>query len=55
MLFVKSRIPSRRLTDCKAIFNIQIMYFEINFRKEKLLSHQFTTLHPTKTNKFSDI
>ena len=55
MVSVKSHIPSRRLNDCKILFNIQIMSFEINLRKEKLLAHQFTTLHPTKTNNFSDI
>ena len=49
MVFVKLHIPWRRLNDCKILFNIQIMSFEINLRKEKLLAHQFTTLHPTKT------
>ena len=35
MVFVKSHIPSRRLNDFKIPSNIQIIPFEINFRKEK--------------------
>ena len=37
MVFVKSRIPSRRLNDFKVSSNIQITPFEINLRKEKWL------------------
>ena len=55
MVFVKSNIPSRRLNDYKIPPNIQIIPFEKNLRKEKLLVHQFTTLHPRKTNTLSDI
>ena len=37
MVFVKSRIPSRRLNDFKIPSNVQITPFEINLRKEKHL------------------
>ena len=37
MVFVKSRIPSRRLNDFKMPSNIQIIPFEINLTKEKWL------------------
>ena len=37
IVFVKSHIPSRRLTDFKIRSKIQIIPFEINFRKEKWL------------------
>ena len=53
MVFVKS--PSRGFNDYKIPSNIQIIPFEINLRKEKLLVHQFTTLHSRKTNILSGI
>ena len=37
MVFVESNILSRRLKDFKIPSNIQIIPFEINLRKEKLL------------------
>ena len=54
MVFVKSHIPSRRLNDFKIPCNIQIIPFEINPGNKKWLVHQFTTLHPRKTNIFSE-
>ena len=38
MVFVKSHIPSRRLNDFKIPSNTQIILFEINLRKEKMVS-----------------
>ena len=38
MVFVKSHLPSRKLNDFKIPSNIQIIPFEINFRKENMVS-----------------
>ena len=43
MVFVKSHIPSRRLTAFKIPSNIQITYFEINLRKKWLVSSIYST------------
>ena len=37
MVFVKSHMPSRRISDFKIPSNTQIIPFEINLRKEKWL------------------
>ena len=54
MVIVKSQIPSRRLNDYKILSNIQLYLSmsntKLNLRKEKSLVHQFTMLHPRKTN-----
>ena len=55
MVFVKLHIPSRRLNEFKIPSNIQIIPFEINLRKKNGYLHQFTTLHPRKTNIFPGI
>ena len=51
MVFVKSHVPSRRLNDLKIPSNIQIIPFEINFRKEKsLVASIYNT--PSLKNKY---
>ena len=38
MVFVKSHIPARRINGFKIPSNIQIIPFDINLRKEKMVS-----------------
>ena len=37
MVFVKSHIPSRKLTEFKVSSNVQVRAFEINFQNKKWL------------------
>ena len=50
MVFVKPHIPSKSLNDLKIPFNIQIILFEVNLRKEKWLVASIYNV-PSQKNK----